>query len=64
MVGYAAEVWMAVLSSVPVIGVAQGVLMERFSLSADQAFERLWRMSNSDPVMAVEVARALTNSTS
>jgi AmiR/NasT family two-component response regulator len=58
-----AEVWMAVLTSIPVVGVAQGVLMERLGLTADQAFERLWRMAQSDPAKALEVALAVVSST-
>jgi AmiR/NasT family two-component response regulator len=56
------EVWRALLTNIPVVGVAQGVLMERFDLTADQAFERLWRMSQSDPTKALEVALAVVNS--
>jgi AmiR/NasT family two-component response regulator len=58
-----AERWQAALTNSPVIGVAQGVLMERFGLTADEALESLWRMSQADPVKALEVARALVNST-
>jgi AmiR/NasT family two-component response regulator len=44
-----------------IIGQAQGILMERFSLSADEAFAYLRRRSNTDNVklrdLAVEIVR-------
>jgi hypothetical protein len=58
-----AEVWMAVLTSIPVVGVAQGILMERLALTADQAGELLWGISGADPGNAFEIARALVRST-
>jgi AmiR/NasT family two-component response regulator len=56
-----ADEWQAVLASSPVIGVAQGVLMERFDLTADEALECLWLISQADPVKALEAARVLVN---
>jgi AmiR/NasT family two-component response regulator len=53
----------AVLGRRPVIGIAQGVLMEQFNITADEAFQDLWQMSHADPVETLEVARTLANST-
>jgi hypothetical protein len=63
LVRVAAEGWQAGLRTSPVIGVAQGVLMERFCLTADHALEMLMLMSRGDPFKALEVANALVNST-
>lgn len=45
------------LASRSVIGQAQGILMERFSLDADRAFQVLRRYSQDGNVKLVEVAR-------
>ena len=45
------------LASRSVIGQAQGILMERFSLDADRAFQVLRRYSQDSNVKLVEVAR-------
>lgn len=45
------------LASRSVIGQAQGILMERFSLDADRAFQVLRRHSQDGNVKLVEVAR-------
>ncbi|MFT2690817.1 ANTAR domain-containing protein [Clavibacter zhangzhiyongii] len=45
------------LASRSLIGQAQGILMERFSLDADRAFQVLRRHSQDGNVKLVEVAR-------
>ncbi|MBD5383021.1 ANTAR domain-containing protein [Clavibacter sepedonicus] len=47
------------LASRSVIGQAQGILMERFSLDADRAFQVLRRYSQDGNVKLVEVARGI-----
>lgn len=50
------------LSSRDIIGQAKGVLMERFSLDAVEAFELLSRLSQKSNTKLIEIARTLIDS--
>jgi hypothetical protein len=50
------------LNSRDVIGQAKGIVMERFGVEGDQAFEMLVRSSQDSNIKLVDIARWLTTS--
>lgn len=59
---YAAQMSRA-LDTRDVIGQAKGILMERFGLESDQAFQMLVRTSQDTNIKLTDIARRLTTST-
>ncbi|WP_232717817.1 GAF and ANTAR domain-containing protein [Gordonia metallireducens] len=55
------EQFQVALSSRDVIGQAKGMIMERFAVDADRAFDLLRKLSQSSQKSVVEVARQLTS---
>jgi transcriptional regulator with GAF, ATPase, and Fis domain len=57
-----AEQFRSALATRDVIGQAKGMIMERFTIDADQAFELLKRLSQSSNTSLADVARQLVGS--